>query len=179
MYIAMKGNRSPRDLRVLADNVVSERLQQAPDVSAVNVTGGEQREIRVSVHADRLTAYGVTIGQLAQAINQANQNVSAGYIQTDKEYASIRFLGEFASVKELQDLYISLPGNGHERACPVVRPPPPARARRRAPGRCACPTSPTVSGHHRRADGREHAGRAGLGHADDPEDLRRQHAQGH
>ena len=112
MYISMKGNRSPRDLRVLADNVVSERLQQAPDVSAVNVFGGEQREIRVSVHAARLAAFGVTIGQVAQAVNKANQNVSAGYIQTNKEYASIRFLGEFASVRELQDLYISLPGSG-------------------------------------------------------------------
>jgi len=112
MYISMKGNRSPRDLRVLADNVVSERLQQAPDVSAVNVFGGEQREIRVSVHAARLAAFGVTIGQIAQAVNQANQNVSAGYIQTDKEFASIRFLGEFASVDELKGLYISLPGSG-------------------------------------------------------------------
>ncbi len=112
LYIAMKGNRSPRDLRVLADNVVSERLQQAPDVSAVNVFGGEQREVRVAVRADRLAAYGVTIGQLAQAINQANQNVSAGYIQTNTQYASIRFLGEFTSVNELKDLRISLPGNG-------------------------------------------------------------------
>lgn len=112
MYIAMKGNRSPRDLRVLADNVVSERLQQAPDVSAVNVTGGEQREIRVSVHAARLAAFNITIGQLSQAINNANQNVSAGYIQTDKQYASIRFLGEFASVDEIKNLYITLPGGG-------------------------------------------------------------------
>ena len=112
LYIAMKGNRSPRDLRVLADNVVSERLQQAPDVSAVNVFGGEQREIRVSVRADRLAAYGVTIGQMAQAINQANQNVSAGYIQTSTQYSSIRFLGEFTSVNELKNLRISLPGNG-------------------------------------------------------------------
>ena len=112
LYIAMKGNRSPRDLRVLADNVVSERLQQAPDVSAVNVFGGEQREVRVSVRAERLAAFGVTIGQLAQAINQANQNVSAGYIQTSTQYSSIRFLGEFTSVNELKNLRISLPGAG-------------------------------------------------------------------
>ena len=112
MYIAMKGNRSPRDLRVLADNIVSERLQQAPDVSAVNVTGGEEREIRVSVRSDRLAAYGITIGQLAAAINNANQNVSAGYIQTSTSYSSIRFLGEFATVNELKDLRIVLPGSG-------------------------------------------------------------------
>ena len=111
MYIAMKGKESPRDLRVLADNVVSERLQQAPDVSAVNVTGGEQREIRVAVRSDRLAAYGLTIGQLATIINNANQNISAGYIQTSTKYSSIRFLGEFASVQELKDLTISLPKN--------------------------------------------------------------------
>ena len=111
MYIAMKGKESPRDLRVLADNVVSERLQQAPDVSAVNVTGGEQREIRVAVRSDRLAAYGLTIGQLATIIDNANQNISAGYIQTSTKYSSIRFLGEFASVQELKDLTISLPKN--------------------------------------------------------------------
>jgi len=111
MYIAMKGKESPRDLRVLADNIVSERLQQAPDVSAVNVTGGEQREIRVAVRSERLEAYGLTIGQLATIIDNANQNVSAGYIQTSTRYSSIRFLGEFASVQELKDLMISLPKN--------------------------------------------------------------------
>jgi len=120
MYIAMKGNRSPRELRVLADNVVSERLQQAPDVSAVNVFGGDQREIRVAVRSDRLAAYGVTIGQVAQAINNANQNVSAGYIQTSTQYASIRFLGEFTTVNELKDLRISLPsGNGATATAPT------------------------------------------------------------
>ena len=108
LYIAMQGE-DPRALRVLADNVVSERLQQAPDVSAVNVYGGEQREIRVAVRSDRLAAYGVTIGQIASAISQANQNVSAGYIQTDRQYASIRFLGELTTVDELKDLRISLP----------------------------------------------------------------------
>ena len=109
LYLAMRGNRSPRELRILADNVVSERLQQAPDVSAVNVYGGDQREIRVSVRQDRLAAYGITISQLATAVNNANSNVSAGYIQTQQQYASIRFLGEFATVDEIKDLRLSLP----------------------------------------------------------------------
>lgn len=109
MYLAMKGNRSPRELRILADNVVSDRLQQAPDVSAVNVFGGEQREIRVAVRQDRLNAYGVTIGQLAQAIEAANSNVAAGYIQRGDQFASIRFLGQFATVAEIRGLRVVLP----------------------------------------------------------------------
>lgn len=109
MYLAMKGNRSPRELRILADNVVSERLGQATDVAAVNVYGGEQREIRVSVKEAALAAYGITIGQLAQAIQNANSNLSAGYIQSDQQYASIRFLGELASVDEIKSLRLAVP----------------------------------------------------------------------
>ena len=109
MYIAMHGGDSSRQLRVLADNVVSESLQQAPDVAAVDVFGGDVREIRIAVNRDRLTAYGITISQLANAIHQANTNIAAGYIQTDSVYESIRFLGEFASVDEIRKLWIPLP----------------------------------------------------------------------
>lgn len=109
MYIAMHGGNSSRQLRVLADNVVSERLQQAPDVASVDVFGGDTREIRVAVQRDRLAAYNITIAQLATIINQANSNVAAGYIQTDNVYESIRFLGEFTSVDEIKKLWIPLP----------------------------------------------------------------------
>ena len=112
MYLAMKGNRSPRELRILADNVVSERLGQAPDVAAVNVFGGQQREIRVSVSRDRLSAYGITISQLATAINNANANLSTGYIQTSTQYASLRFIGEFATVDEIKQLRLVIPAAG-------------------------------------------------------------------
>jgi HAE1 family hydrophobic/amphiphilic exporter-1 len=121
MYLAMSGNRSSRELRILADNIVSERLAQAPDVAAVNVFGGDQREIRVSVNRDRLAAYGITISQLASAIQASNVNLAAGYIQKNDLYASVRFIGEFASVDEIKNLWLNLPppagtANGARRA---------------------------------------------------------------
>jgi len=105
-------NESPRQLRDLADNVVTSRLEQAPDVAAVNVTGGEQREIQVNIDRDRLNAYGITIGQVASAITAANSNVSVGYIQAGQQYADIRFLGEFATVDELKGLSLTFPAGG-------------------------------------------------------------------
>ena len=104
-------NESPRDLRDLADNVVTQRLEQATDVASVNVTGGEQREIQVNIDRDRLNAYGITVAQVASAITQANTNVSVGYIQTGPQYADIRFLGEFATVDELKGLSLSFPAS--------------------------------------------------------------------
>lgn len=109
MYLAMSGNRTSRDLRVMADNIVSERLAQAPDVSAVDVYGGDQREIRVAANRDRLAAYGITVVQLVNAIENANVNLAAGYIQKNDLYASVRFIGEFANVDEIKNLWLTLP----------------------------------------------------------------------
>jgi len=109
MYLAMSGNRSSRELRIMADNIVKERLAQAPDVADVAVFGGDQREIRVSVNRDRLAAYGITIAQLSQAIQASNVNLAAGYIQKNDLYASVRFIGEFASVDEIKKLWLNLP----------------------------------------------------------------------
>lgn len=116
MYLTMVGGNSSRQLRVLADNIVVQSLEQAPDVASVSVFGGDQREIQVSVHRDQLAAYGITIAQLATAIQNANRNVSAGYIQTQGQYSSIRFIGEFASVSELKNLDLSFPANGTSNA---------------------------------------------------------------
>ena len=109
MYLAMSGDRPSRELRILADNIVKERLAQARDVAAVSVFGGDQREIRVSVNRDRLAAYGITIAQLSQAIQASNVNLAAGYIQKNDLYASVRFIGEFANVDEIKKLWLNLP----------------------------------------------------------------------
>jgi HAE1 family hydrophobic/amphiphilic exporter-1 len=108
--IVMRGkSETSRQLRDLADNVVTQRLSQAPDVGDVSVTGGDQREIHVDVRRDRLSAYGMTITDLATAIQNADSNISIGYIQFGSTYAALRFLGEFASVDELKNLRVAVP----------------------------------------------------------------------
>ena len=109
MTVVMRGKRSSKELRLLADNVVQERLSQASDVAEVDTFGGDQREIHIAVRKDRLAAYGINVSQLASGIENADTNVSTGYIQTGAQYYSLRFLGEFASVDEIKNLKISIP----------------------------------------------------------------------
>lgn len=109
MYISMSGGQSSEQLRTMADNIITPILEQAPDVSAITVFGGDQREIRVSTSRDRLNAYGITISQLSNAIQAATNNVSAGYIQTSAAFQNIEFLGEFANVDEIRKLKLSFP----------------------------------------------------------------------
>ena len=118
LTVVLKGKaETSRQIRDMADNIVSERLAQAPDVGDVSVTGGDQREIRVAVRRDRLNAYGITLVDLATALQKADANISIGYIQNGPVYASLRFIGEFATVDEIRGLRIAVPStqakNGH------------------------------------------------------------------
>ena len=111
MHIAMQSKLRPeREIQSLATNIVQPALEQATDVGSVNVAQGAVREIRVSVPASRLAAYGITISQLAQAIGNANVNVASGFIQSGSQYYNVRLIGEFASVDEIRNLKLNFAG---------------------------------------------------------------------
>ena len=111
MHIAMQSTKRPeRELQSLATNIVQPALEQASDVGTVSIAQGALREIRVSVPASRLAAYGITISQLAQAIGNANVNVASGFIQTKSQYYNVRLIGEFASVDEIRNLKLNFAG---------------------------------------------------------------------
>ena len=113
MHIAMQSKqRSEREMQSLATNIVQPSLEQATDVGSVTVAQGAIREIRVSVPASKLAAYGITISQLAQAIGNANVNVASGFIQSGSQYYNVRLIGEFASVDEIRNLKLNLSSNG-------------------------------------------------------------------
>ena len=111
MHIAMQSKVRPqRELQSLATNIVQPALEQATDVGTVAVAQGALREIRVSVPASRLAAYGITITQLAQAIGNANVNVASGFIQSGSQYYNVRLIGEFANVAEIRNLKLNFAG---------------------------------------------------------------------
>ena len=111
MHIAMQSKLRPeRDLQALATNIVQPALEQATDVGTVSIAQGSLREIRVSVPASNLAAYGITISQLAQAIGNANVNVASGFIQSGSQYYDVRLIGEFANVNEIRNLKLNFAG---------------------------------------------------------------------
>ena len=111
MHIAMQSKLRPeRQLQSLATSIVQPALEQGTDVGTVSVAQGALREIRVSVPASRLAAYGITLPQLAQAIGNANVNVASGFIQSGSQYYNVRLIGEFASVSEIRNLKLNFVG---------------------------------------------------------------------
>jgi len=108
--IGLSGPLSPKEMRILADDVIVDRLSKVGGVASVNATGGEEREISVSVDKDRLQAYSIGLPALIQAIRASNLNLPAGTIKEDNRDYSIRTVGELKQAKEIEDVRIMVPG---------------------------------------------------------------------
>jgi Cu/Ag efflux pump CusA len=79
MFVSLESDRhSPLDVRTVADTVLRRRLLAVPGVSQVIATGGGQKQYQVLVDPVELREYNVTLGQVEDALRQANRNSSAG-----------------------------------------------------------------------------------------------------
>src|SRR5262245_1337421 len=110
VLVGMTGPVSLRDLKLLADNQVSERLQRVPGVAAVSVIGGEDREIRVAIDGAKLDAYGLGINDVVQALGAATLNLPGGRIREARQEFPVRLLGEFTNVAQIGETRLHFGG---------------------------------------------------------------------
>jgi hydrophobic/amphiphilic exporter-1 (mainly G- bacteria), HAE1 family len=110
MYLSVKSPElSNRDLRDLVDERISDKFAQIAGVGAVNVLGGDVREIQVQLSKEKLASYGIGIAQVQRALLTSTLNVPSGRIrQGDLEY-SVRVMGEFKSVNDLENMILDIP----------------------------------------------------------------------
>ena len=88
------------------------RIQQLKGVAEITLLGGEEREIQVKVDQDKLKLYGISLYQVAEAVNRSGIDLPAGKAQTDKESNSVRLTGKFSSVGDIMDVQVAMPAPG-------------------------------------------------------------------
>ena len=104
-------NRSPENLRELADNSIVPRLEQIPGVATANINGGREKQIRVEIQSSRLEAYGLTVTQLQQMLSTQNAQVAAGTITEDGISYILNTMGEYRALDEIRNTVIYYAAN--------------------------------------------------------------------
>jgi len=99
-------NLAPRALYDFVDKQLLPTLQNVVGVGQVNIIGGDERQIQVNINQEKLKAYGLAIGQVTDALNNANQSFPAGSIETQNQQLSIRFDANVTSVAQLRELIV-------------------------------------------------------------------------
>lgn len=107
MKIAVRGNRTPEDLRKIADDDIVDRLQQASGVAQASASGGRDKIVRVEISQNRLEAYGLTMTGVAASLAAQNLELGGGRISEGSKNYIVRTVGEYASVDEINDAIVS------------------------------------------------------------------------
>ena len=106
LELRISSDRDLSDSYELLDRLLKRRIERLEGVSLVALHGVDQREIRILLNSDRLSAYGVDIDELRQLLEKSNFAVSAGRITDGGQRFSIRPKGEFQSVEDIEDIVI-------------------------------------------------------------------------
>ncbi|MBA3332083.1 MAG: efflux RND transporter permease subunit, partial [Actinobacteria bacterium] len=113
LYLALTsaGGRDPTELFRIADDQIRPRLESLEGISAARVLGGRKPEIQVAVDPDRLRAFRLSVGDVAQALANQYQTVTGGTVRggladADREFA-LRIEGRDRDPSTLGSLTVS------------------------------------------------------------------------
>lgn len=109
MRLVLFATRSDVDLlslRSFAEDILKPELSKIEGVAAVRVSGGEERQIRVSLIEGKLNQYGLTAEQVSNRIRAARVDASAGIIELGGRDVILRVISTYESMHVLQDLEI-------------------------------------------------------------------------
>lgn len=101
-YVSLTSPGPIQGLWQAVDSRLRPQLARIPGVAAVSVVGGRQREIQVAVDSLALTRYGLTIEDVVNSIEAANQNVPAGTIVRGPREIGVRTLAAFTSLDQIR-----------------------------------------------------------------------------
>jgi HAE1 family hydrophobic/amphiphilic exporter-1 len=107
LQLMVQGNRTPEELKSIADKLIVPRIEQIEGVALAGLSGGRDRMIRVEVPQDRLAAYNLTLTQLAQTLRGQNVQVSAGNITEGSRNFLIRTSGEYRNLEEIKNTVVT------------------------------------------------------------------------
>lgn len=94
-------------LHDFAEDFVKPRFERVPGVASSNVFGGQEREMQVIVDPDALAARGITLIEMAQAIDKENENISGGDFEEGKRRYIVRTVGEYKSPEDIENVVIT------------------------------------------------------------------------
>ncbi len=96
-----------RDLEEYVDNILSNKITGLSGVASVSIFGGTERAVRIAMNPDLMAARGVTVMDVVAALGARNLNVPGGKIESGTNSSNVRFVGEFASVSEIENLRLT------------------------------------------------------------------------
>ena len=104
--LSVTGPVSPAELRRFVENQLKDHFAQITGVAKVDVVGGREREIVVSLDAEKMAAHNLTVFQVAALLKAQNVTIPGGFVTGKRKEYSVKVDGEFASLDQIKELQL-------------------------------------------------------------------------
>ncbi len=108
-------------VRELADNPIRDHIQLVPGVAAVDVFGDHKRQLEVAVYKERLRLFGITMAQVAKALEGWNLSESGGRVNVGDMERVIRFDAPLSSAQKIANIVLLRRGDRIVRLIDVAK----------------------------------------------------------
>ncbi len=108
--LTVSGERADKEITTYAKNVIKKRLENVPGVGRVDLIGGAEREIQLTLDASRLQAYNLSIQDVIQSVGAANVEIPAGNLEQGNRQILLRTMGKYTSVDDFDNVVVATPG---------------------------------------------------------------------
>src|ERR1700730_5925324 len=98
---------SLRTLTEIAEKQVKRAIETASGVGEVDLGGGRAREIHVVVDLDKLNAYGLSMGQVSDAVVNENIEIPGGTVEQGKAELLLRTLGRIDATEDFNGIVVA------------------------------------------------------------------------
>ncbi len=109
MNLSVTSKMSEKELYDLLDKKIQPIFSRVNGVAQVTMVGGQEKEIQVNIHPEKLEGYGLSIAQVQQIIAASNLDFPTGNAKTREKQTIIRLMGKIGSVEEMRRLPITTP----------------------------------------------------------------------
>ncbi len=112
MIVGISGSNNLAELKNLVENDIVPALERQEGVASAELGGGFDQEVQVLVEPLTLESYGLTTQTIIQSIQKNNVNMAAGSVIDNNEDKTIRVLGKFKSLSDIENVNVNLPSGG-------------------------------------------------------------------
>jgi CzcA family heavy metal efflux pump len=109
MFLALTSDRqSPTEMHTWADTVLKRRLLAVPGIAKVTPTGGGERQFQVVLSPARMSVHRVAVNQVVTALQESNENISAGFLNERGSEYLVTGIGRFQSLADIGETVVTV-----------------------------------------------------------------------
>jgi HAE1 family hydrophobic/amphiphilic exporter-1 len=98
------------EMQWLVEDLIKPRMERVEGVSSINLFGGLEQQVHVTVEPDVLAAWGIRFDDVARALAAENQDISAGDFSEGKRRYVVRTLSRFETLENVEQAVITSRG---------------------------------------------------------------------